>query len=419
MKPVVRITPSVVIGGTLTGQALAEMLYRKEQEETCFLYRAGDSSVELQTVPGEKLEYRPLSPSNTLLTHSVVLFPDACEPFESEEQLFSDVQSFIHRYVDVSPEFEDLSTLYVLLSWVYDAFRELPYLRVIGDYGSGKTRFLTVLGSLCYVPIFASGASSISPLFRIMDLTRGTLVIDESDFRLSDEKAEIVKIFNNGNAKGFPVLRSEQKRSGEYTPTAFHVFGPKVIATRRRFQDRALESRCLTEEMGTRPLREDIPITLPPTFEDEARALRNQLLAYRFARRFQIKPGSGQSGLDPRISQITTPLFAVAPSEALRARIHSSATRQSSLSREGRSSVLKKAVRSAILSLVEDGISPISVQRIASAFNESRDLPPVSSRWMGHFLRSELHITPVRRHGVFVLSPECLEALSQSISSKA
>ena len=89
--------------------------------------------------------------------------------------------------MDVSPSFEKIATHYVLLSWVYDAFQELPYLRVRGDFGSGKTRALLTIGSLCYKPMFASGASTVSPLFRILDAFRGTLVMDESDFRFSDE----------------------------------------------------------------------------------------------------------------------------------------------------------------------------------------------------------------------------------------
>jgi hypothetical protein len=47
-------------------------------------------------------------------------------------------------------------------------------------------------------------------------------------------------------------------------------FGPKLIATRGYFQDRALESRCLTEEMGGRKLREDVPINLGAEYKNEA-----------------------------------------------------------------------------------------------------------------------------------------------------
>src|SRR5206468_2327094 len=202
----------------------------------------------------------PYSPNNNLIKNEVVLLPSEPEEYGSEEQLLDEIQSFIHRYVDVSPLFEKIASYFVLFSWVYDSFNELPYLRLRGDPGSGKTRFLLTVGSLCYKPIFASGASTVSPLFRILDAFRGTLIIDEGDFRLSDERAEIVKILNNGNAKGFPVLRSEVSGQREFNPRAYAVFGPKLVATRGFFEDRALESRFLTEEMGQHRLREDIPI---------------------------------------------------------------------------------------------------------------------------------------------------------------
>src|SRR5262249_42446338 len=145
-----------------------------------------------------------------------------------------------------------------------------------------KTRFLLTVGSLCYKPMFASGASSVSPLFRMLHALRGTLIIDEGDFRFSDAKAEIIKILNNGNAKGFPVLRTEEAGKGEYDPVAFHVFGPKLVATRGMFQDRALESRCITEDTGGRKLRPDIPLNLPDEYNAEALELRNKLLLFRF-----------------------------------------------------------------------------------------------------------------------------------------
>src|SRR5947209_19505090 len=93
--------------------------------------------------------------------------------------------------------------------------------------------------------IFASGASTLLPLFRILDAFRGTLIIDEGDFKVSDERAEIVKILNNGNARGFPVLRTEVSSKGEFNPTAYAVFGPKFVATRGFCADRALQCRCL------------------------------------------------------------------------------------------------------------------------------------------------------------------------------
>src|SRR5262249_53171446 len=130
-------------------------------------------------------ELVPFSPHNNLLRNEVVLFPMAPEDYESDEALIADVQAYIHRYTDLSSMFEKIATYYVLLTWLYDEFNELPYLRFRGDPGTGKTRSLLIVGSVCYKPIFASGASTVSPLFRILDAVRGTLIIDEGDFRLS------------------------------------------------------------------------------------------------------------------------------------------------------------------------------------------------------------------------------------------
>ena len=128
----------------------------------------------------------PFSANNNLIKNEVVLLPSEPRIYGSEAQLVADIRAFIHRYVDFGESFENVATHYVLLTWLYDAFNELPYLRLRGDYGSGKTRALLTIGSLCYKGFFASGASTVSPIFHILDAFRGTLIFDEADFRFSD-----------------------------------------------------------------------------------------------------------------------------------------------------------------------------------------------------------------------------------------
>ena len=254
---------------------ILELVYQPLTSETCFVVWKDDKwTFEKTFTLGERRRLIPYSPDNNLIKNEVVLLPSEPEEYGSQAELISEIEGFVKRFVDVGPLYQKIASYYVLLSWIYDAFNELPYLRLRGDPGCGKTRFLLTVGSLCYKPIFASGASTVSPLFRIIDAFRGTLIIDVGDFRMSDERAEIVKILNNGNAKGFPVLRSEVTPKKEFNPTAYTVFGPKLVATRGPFEDRALESRCLTEEMGQQRLRDDIPINLPSDYKDQALRLR-------------------------------------------------------------------------------------------------------------------------------------------------
>src|SRR5208337_1638062 len=305
------IAPTV--SAVLQDGTLIEMVYRPEERRT-LLCVSTEGQVRYETnITHDGKRLVPYSPENNLLKNEVVLFPSEATPYETEQALVAEIRQFIHRYVDVSPLFEEIASYYVLFTWVYDAFNELPYLRLRGDTGTGKTRFLLTAGSLCYKPIYASGASTVSPLFRILDSVRGTLIIDEGDFRFSDEKAEIVKILNNGNARGFPVLRSESVNSREFSPRAYAVFGPKLVSTRGFFQDRALESRCLTEETGGQRLRDDIPLNLTAEYQREALAIRNKLLMFRirnFGRR-AIDATLVDRSIEPRLSQIFVPLLSV------------------------------------------------------------------------------------------------------------
>jgi hypothetical protein len=311
-----------VVSLCLPESGLAEMVFDPTAARTQFaVWKNATLTYEPRVTVGSRI-FTPYSPHNTLLEHRVILFPSGAEPYGTDAELVARITGFLHRYVDLSPTFERLASYYVLLTWVYDDFNELPYLRVRGDAGSGKTRFLLTLGSLCYKPIFASGASTASPLFRILDACRGTLVIDESDFRFSDEKADIVKILNQGHARGFPVLRSEVDRHREFSPRAYQVFGPKVVATRGLFEDRALESRCLTEVLGGKSLREDIPINLTDDHQHEAAALRNQLLMFRFT---HLGKAKGQFWIDrqlePRLNQVFSPLMTMIEDPAVQAEL--------------------------------------------------------------------------------------------------
>src|ERR1700675_4191247 len=246
------------------------MAFQPKQRRTLFvIYNAGRWTLQDAIDLGSDARLVPFSPNNNLIKNEVVLLPSEPMIYGSEEKLVAAIQQFIHRHVDLDASFEKVATYYVLLTWLYDAFNELPYLRFRGDYGTGKTRALLILGSLCYKGFFRRGASTGSPIFHTLDAFRGTLIFDEADFRFSDEKAQIVKILNNGNVRGLPVLRTMMNRQREFRSEAFHVFGPKIVATRGTYEDKALESRFITEEMGARQLRTDIPINLPDAFAEE------------------------------------------------------------------------------------------------------------------------------------------------------
>lgn len=359
-------------------------------------------------VNGERLA--PISPSNNLLKHKVVLLPEQPEPYASVEVLLQEIQAYLYRYIDLSDEFFRIASCYILLTWVYDAFNELPYLRLRGDYGSGKTRALLVIGSVCYKGFFASGASTVSPIFHILDTFRGTLIFDEADFRFSDKTAELVKIFNNGNVRGFPVLRTAITQKREFDPRAFMVYGPKIVAMRNSFSDQALESRFITEEMGQRSLRKDIPINLPEEQKEEAQSLRNKLLMYRFQtlEHARINKTLVDPSLSPRLNQILVPLLSIIEDETLRKEIRDAAHGLEKELRAEKSSAPEGELLELLVEITNDSVRTyIPLSEITSLFVERHGADydrPITNRYIGHLLRKRLRLSTYKRHGVYVLS---------------
>ncbi len=393
----------------VTDSAVVETIYLQESGTTALVVASGD---DVRIVPHWQergAKYAPVRPTNNLIKHAALLLPPRPIECADPTTLVAHISAYIRRYVGLSEQALGLTAAYVLLSWLYDAFNELPYLRFRGDYGTGKTRALITVGSICYKAFFASGASTVSPIFHTLDTFRGTLIFDEADFRFTDEKAELVKILNNGNAKGFPVLRTQVTPQREFDPRAFTIYGPKIVGMRRSYEDRALESRFLTVELEPGHAG-GMPINLPEAQAEEARELRGKLLTYRLRNRLSVAldPTLADPALEPRLNQILLPLLSVAPTPHLRELILSAATAlQADVILDRTGSPEGQAV-SILWRLTGEGPDTIvSVAQITAAFRESFGSDyerPISNRWIGSVLR-RLGMALYKRNGVVVLVP--------------
>ncbi|WP_342619784.1 hypothetical protein [Rhodoferax sp. GW822-FHT02A01] len=406
MKEKQRITK--IVSRVLEDGAILELVCDGKKTSLC-MYRRGEISMHESVQDGEDVLI-PLPAYNNLIKHCAVLLPEKPSDYESEEQLIGEIQRYLYSYVDLSPEFLEVASAYVLFTWVYDAFNELCYLRFSGDFGSGKSRALYVLGSICNKPFFASAASTISPVFYTLDLFRGTLILDEADFRYSDMQSDIAKIMNNGSVKGFPVLRQTQTITKEFDPKAFNVYGPKIVAMRKKFEDIALESRFLTEDMGTRALREDIPLSLPDDQTKEAAVLRNKMLMYRF--RTLSAAGTKADQVDRsrsgRFNQTVVPLLSIVSDERIRNVIRTFAVTNDEKSKGLRLLSIEAELVESICELIDakDSSDCLSVGVIASTLRQkvNGDFErPITNRYVGQLLRGNLGLSTYKKHGNYVL----------------
>jgi len=420
-RDTIRRVPTI---SRVAGDTIVELVYDGDRRRTGLVVSrfGGLWNIEQEVRVGSDELLVPYSASNNLIESGCILLPSRPEPHGDKAELLAQLEAYIARYVDLSPTFTRIAAHYVLLSWVNDAFNELPYLRLQGEFGTGKTRGLLAIGSVCYKPFFASGASTVSPIFHILDTVGGTLVLDEADFRFSDATNDLVKILNNGTMSGLPVLRTMQNRNRELHPRAFRVFGPKLVAMRGRYDDRGLESRFITEPMGRRPLRNDIPIHLPAELRTEALELRNKLLHFRLTAlaSTEINPSVASDAATPRLNQMMLPLLSLVDEPAVRTAIAMAVVNQVANSPRPRAEEWGADILAILLERFSQAdVMSVSIGEIARRLNARNDrAAALSSKWVGWIVREELGLETHKSNGVYVLSrgqlPE-IEALAARI----
>lgn len=133
----------------------------------------------------------PLSGEEIIL--GAVKLSSGIAEYGNTTSLLREIDSHVYRYLDVSDTFRKFAAYYVLLSWLYDRFNTLPYLRFIGDTGCGKSRALDVCGGLCYKSISASGCVTPAPIYRMLKRWGGTIMLMRPTFKTATSTTRLLR----------------------------------------------------------------------------------------------------------------------------------------------------------------------------------------------------------------------------------
>ena len=339
-------------------------------------------------------------PSNDMVFQTEMIpLPQSASDYE-ESKLIKEVKDLIDKYCELEPHALQIATYYIFLTWSYDNFRAVPYLRALGDYDTGKGRFLEILSQLCYKPFFTTGATP-AIIFRTIDAHRGTLIIDEADIYESGERGqEILAVLNAGYKKGVKLVRAKSDDKGMLI---YEIFGPKVFAARRTFPDSALESRCLTIDT-TGLTRKDIPYHLPPEFFEKAKEIRDKLLKFRFEKWGNVKIDEKRriEGIPSRLNEIMLPLLSIFASRKARKELVSFAEKYAKQLKTLRSTEIPAQVLAILWQIFKEGGFErttfgeilIPFKRIVEEFNVDRKKEQgdylLSPHKLGRILASEL-----------------------------
>lgn len=366
---------------------------------------------------GTKVIY-PVYGLKTLVTARAARFPSGIVDYGTQDQLIRAIKAFFKKYASFPDDWLEIVVHYVLMTWVYDRFTAVPYLRFLGEPGTGKTRYLQLLAAVCYKALVASGNITGAALFRTINLMQGTFIVDEAEFSHSEEWSDVVKILNGGYTPDTPVIRCNV--GSFYEPEAFRIYGPKIISNRNRFSDGALESRCITFETKEEPVPDHIPLQLPPSFDEEALVLRNKLLGWRFDNFSHINANEEYvRDLEPRLGQIGASLCAVAGDDETMGRLIEFMT---AYSEAGKDDSPKAVVVQALAKMRTAGSLSVRVGDIAREAGETAremDLEGMTPKRVGMILRSVGFLPKRTKRGfVVVLDKAKVDALSARFAVK-
>jgi len=263
--------------------------------------------------PESGTEYIPLV--DNVIMDGVLTLPMGIDEYADSSVLLRDLERFIHKYMDVSPAFEKLAARYALTTWIYDQLPKVPYLRVIGEPGSGKSRFLDIMRALCYHSLDLGVNQSMALIFRGIHKYHGTALFDEANFHPGQAFfSDFVKVMNAGYGRNGKVGRVDGGRNGSFVPKLFNVFGPKILGAHHSFADVGLESRFLT--YYTQPsTRDDLQMSTPDyVIWNDAIEIQKRLLGFRLRMIGKIKVSQRMECLkhyEYRLQEILMPLLIV------------------------------------------------------------------------------------------------------------
>lgn len=353
-----------------------------------------------------------------------VSFPSGAVEYGTDMELLDAIRAFIREWCDMEERYEQLAALYVMFTWAYDEFMEVPYLRILADLGSGKSRLgVQVMRRVCYKAFATISASTLSPIFRTLDFLGGTFIIDEADLSdNSDKNSELVQLLNSGYIDGLPVMRSELSANG-HAPKIYAVFGPKIIISRGHFKDTALESRCLYVNMLDTK-RTDIPYLMDKKIDVAASVLRDKLLLWRFrgygSRRDAIDMNFTKLDIPSRLKQLLLIMSGIVKDQGTRDILWNLAETFKSETVEQRADSNEGEIVEIILKRYKLEGTPkafVSCTDISADYNDGKEYgDKKNARSVGWYMRERLALKTRKSHGR--RGVEITESIAHNLSQR-
>ena len=182
--------------------------------------------------------------------------------------------AIVLRYVVMPKAAAVAVVLWVLHTFSMDAWQHSPILAVVSPTKRcGKSTLLSINQACVYRALVCANVTP-AVLFRLIEAERPTLLLDEADTWLTDEKSELRGIVNSGHTKTTAVVA--RCVGDDNTVAVFSTWAAKMIAMIGKPPDTILD-RSIVVSMRRKAKSESVTPLRSRTLELESRPIREQL----------------------------------------------------------------------------------------------------------------------------------------------
>jgi hypothetical protein len=185
--------------------------------------------------------------------HAYILLQIAREFFEkgkiefpAKSEVFSEVSGkILYYWWHSNGGYYVLAACWIIGTYFHRLFAFYPALNPQGQRQTGKTTLLDIITQSAWNPTGRETAVREADLFRTIEGTRGTYILDITMLDKSKDTKDVVDVIETGTEAGGRVRRIHPKTG---KPMEFETYGPKAIATRYELPFVAKCIRIITEQ---------------------------------------------------------------------------------------------------------------------------------------------------------------------------
>jgi hypothetical protein len=214
--------------------------------------------------------------NEVVTTDEIVKVDEPHHSIVDGNELLDEMSEIVSRYMVLPKGALTPIVLWIVSTYVYDAFNVYPKLGIISpEKRCGKSTLLDILGAFSCKSILSSNITP-SSIFRVVEKTKPTLLIDEADTFIAGRNDDLTGIINSGHTKRTAsVIRNVGE---DHTTKKFSTWSPMAFASIKGLPDTIMD-RSIVIQLRRRTIAERVA-RIPVDFWEDSELIRQKLVRW-------------------------------------------------------------------------------------------------------------------------------------------